>query len=191
MRLSGTPLLDHVLARLRPQADPIALNADADDPRLRTYALPILSDSTADRRGPLAGLAAALRWARDSLQCDRVALVPVDAPFLPTDCLERLLAGGSAISIAASGGRVHPVVGCFSTTLLDDLEDHLGRAERTSVMAWVDRHAPDIVVFDPVRIGSRDVDPFFNINTQDDLAAAAAILAADPSAAAPLSGRGR
>ena len=59
--LAGPPLLAHVIARLEPQVERLALSANGDPARFARYGLPILPDALG--AGPLAGVLAALRWA--------------------------------------------------------------------------------------------------------------------------------
>ena len=60
---------------------------------------------------------------------------------------------------------------------LADLEAALGRGERKA-QDWVRAHGAREVFFPAVKIGGRDVDPFFNINRPEDLAEAEALLTA-------------
>ena len=73
-----------------------------------------------------------------------------------------------------SGGRAHPVFALVSTELATDLDAHLRGGGSLRVADWLASHHPAHVDFDLV--DGRD--PFFNINTPDDLADAAACMAA-------------
>ena len=61
--IAGRPLLDRVIARLRPQCDGLILNANGDPARFARFGLPVIADSVADFPGPLAGILAGLDWA--------------------------------------------------------------------------------------------------------------------------------
>ena len=63
LKLGNMPVLDHVIARLRPQVSAMALNANGDASRFASYGLPVLPDSEPDFPGPLAGVLAGLDWA--------------------------------------------------------------------------------------------------------------------------------
>lgn len=101
----------------------------------------------------------------------RVVSVSGDAPFLPEDLVARLCAAGpeSGIALAASGARRHFTIAHWPTILRDDLRDYLGRGERR-VGAFIDRHGAAVASW-PVE----PVDPFLNVNTPEDLAAAEAL----------------
>lgn len=174
--LAGRPLIAHVVDRLQPQCGPLAINAAGDDPRFAPLALPVIEDADATRAGPLAGIAAALRWARDDLRATHVVTVPVDVPLLPPDLVARLAAAPGPARIARSNGRPHPVAGVFDVALLDGLEAFLRQDTRRAMMAWLDGVGATTVDFEPLQIGGAPVDPFFNVNTPEDLEAAEAIL---------------
>uniref|UniRef100_UPI0013A58EA9 NTP transferase domain-containing protein n=1 Tax=Aeromonas caviae TaxID=648 RepID=UPI0013A58EA9 len=55
--LAGTPLIQHVLTRLRPQVDEVLINANRSQARYRQLA-PVIGDAQADFQGPLAGMLA-------------------------------------------------------------------------------------------------------------------------------------
>lgn len=166
--LAGRPLLDHVLARLAPQAGPVALSANGDPARFAAWGLPVLADTVPDFPGPLAGILAGLRWA-GRLGVAEVLVVPTDTPFLPADLLARLRAGRGAamLACATSDGRVHPVVGLWRAALANPLEAALRAGERR-VMGWMRARGLAEVPFPPGPEG----DPFANLNTPEELAAA-------------------
>lgn len=180
LRLGGATLLDRVIARLGPQVGALALNANGDPARFAGCGLPVLPDSVPDRPGPLAGILAALDWAA-RLGAGRVVTVPADTPFLPADLVARLLAAadGTAPVLAATagagsatrsmaGGLVrHPACGLWPVALRGDLRAALAGGTR-KVADWADGHGARMALFDG--------DPFFNVNTPDDLRAAEARL---------------
>lgn len=169
--LGDRPLLAHVIERLRPQVGTLALNANGDATRFEHFGLNVVPDDAADFAGPLAGILAALDWAHGMQpSVSAVMTVPADTPFLPRDLAARLKASG-APALARSGGRVHPVVGLWPLALRDDLRRALRAAGVRKVEDWTRRLDPAIVDF-----AVEAIDPFFNINTPDDLIRAAALL---------------
>ena len=159
-------VLAAVLARLAPQAGPLAINANGDPARLAPFGLPVLPDPVKGHPGPLAGLLAAMIWAR-SLGAARVLTVPGDAPFLPLDLADRLAQAG-APAIAASGGRAHPVAGLWPTALAEALRQDLAGGLRR-VQSFATTHGAGEVDFPLPPDGP---DPFLNLNTPEDLAKA-------------------
>jgi molybdopterin-guanine dinucleotide biosynthesis protein A len=168
LSLAGQPLLAHVIARLRPQVGALALNANGDAARFAAFDLPVLADDAADFAGPLAGILAGLDWAH-SFKAAAVLTVPGDTPFMPRDLMARLTKKG-APALARSGGRVHRVAGLWPVGLRADLRKALRQEGLRKVEDWTRRLNPALVDFE-----AEPVDPFFNINTPEDLARAEAL----------------
>jgi molybdopterin-guanine dinucleotide biosynthesis protein A len=169
--LAGRPLLAHVIERLRPQVGALAVNANGNATRFAPFGLEVVADDAADFAGPLAGILAAMNWARRLHPAAAAVLtVPADTPFLPRDLAARLKAAG-APALARSGGRIHPVVGLWPLRLRDDLQRALRVEGIRKVEAWTARLDPVLVDFE-----AGAIDPFFNINTPEDLIRAEALL---------------
>jgi molybdopterin-guanine dinucleotide biosynthesis protein A len=174
--LDRTTLLDHVVARLAPQVSPLALNANGDPARFARFGLPVLADGVAGFPGPLAGVLAGLDWAAEQ-GLGAIVTAAADTPFLPRDLVARLCraaeTGGSPIALAATTSGRHPTFGLWSVALRDDLRRALLDGTR-KVTDWADRHGAATAMFPDT-----PVDPFFNVNTPEDLARARDLLARD------------
>ena len=172
IRIGGAAILDRVLAVLRGKCDPIILNANGDPARFARYGLPVIADSVPDFAGPLAGILAGLDWAAAHAPgTEWVVSVPGDCPFLPADLVDRLHAArteaGTPLACARSGDWRHPVVGLWRVDLRDDLRHALTVEDLRKIEIWTARHGIAIASWP-----DQPVDPFFNVNTPDDLAAA-------------------
>ena len=162
----GQPLVDHAIARLAPQVREVMISANRNAADYARRATRVLADASGDFPGPLAGVLAGLRAATTPW----LAVVPCDAPRLPTDLVARLAAGlgeraGAVVQrdLGVAGTRLEPVCCLLSTSLADELAGHLADGGR-KVEAWLSRHAA------PVRFDRpEDVAAFANINTPDDL----------------------
>lgn len=125
--------------------------------------------------GPLSGLLAGLRWARARGR-GAVLTIPCDTPFLPHDLAGRLaaaLAGVAApsVAVASSAGRLHAVCALWTVDAEAALLREAG-AGRLSLVNLIERLERRTVEW-PVET----IDPFFNINTQEELEAARSWLA--------------
>ncbi|WP_170391810.1 molybdenum cofactor guanylyltransferase MobA [Ruegeria arenilitoris] len=180
LQLGGQSLLAHVIDRLAPQVAGLALNANGDPERFADLGLPVLTDSIAGYAGPLAGVLAGLDWAAGQ-GADCIVTAAADTPFFPRDLVDRLTraAQGQAHPLAlattprtghealkSGGGRRvnrHPTFGLWPVALRDDLRAALTDGLR-KVVLWTDRHDGREALFpaDPF-------DPFFNVNTPEDL----------------------
>jgi molybdopterin-guanine dinucleotide biosynthesis protein A len=146
IRIGGVTILGRVLKRFQPQCAAVILNANGDPARFADTGLTVVPDSVPDFAGPLAGI-------------------------LPGDLVERLAAArataGVPLACARSGEWRHPVVGLWRVALRDDLRHALIAEDLHKIEIWTARHG--IAVAD---WPNAPVDPFFNVNTPEDAAAA-------------------
>ncbi|MER2633116.1 MAG: molybdenum cofactor guanylyltransferase, partial [Rhizobiaceae bacterium] len=171
------PLIAHALDRLRPQASPVAVSANGDPGPLSAFGAQVLADPHEVRmRGPLSGILSGLIWADREARATHLLTVAVDTPFFAADLGTRLAAAAGAkadrAAVARSGGRWHPVFALWPVAAADRLARFLREEEDVSVMRFL--LGGDVV---PVDFALRDDggDPFFNINTPQDLASADAM----------------
>lgn len=183
--LGGAPLLSHVIDRLAPQVAGLALNANGDPARFAEFGLPVVPDSLQGFLGPLAGVLAGLDWAAGQ-GVDALVSVAADTPFFPCDLVPQLLLASEGqahpLVLAATKGDAqtksksrsglirHPTFGLWPVALRDDLRKALQDGLK-KVVLWTDRHNGREALFP-----SDGLDPFFNVNTPEDLARAQALL---------------
>jgi molybdenum cofactor guanylyltransferase len=172
IRIGGKTILERVLERLRPTCANIVLNANGDPARFAQYGLPVIADSIPDFAGPLAGILAGLDWAATHAPgVSDVMSTPGDCPFLPWDMVERLHQARQdaklPLACARSGDWRHPVVGLWPVALRQDLRTALTVGGLRKIEVWTARHGIAIADWP-----SEPVDPFFNVNTPEDAAAA-------------------
>jgi molybdopterin-guanine dinucleotide biosynthesis protein A len=175
IRIGGSTILERVLARLAPQCRGIILNANGDPRRFADSGLPVVADSIPGFAGPLAGILAGLDWAaQHAPDVADVVSVPGDCPFVPTDLVARLASERQArrvpLACARSGKWRHPVVGLWPVALRENLRAALIDGVH-KIETWTARHGVAIAEWP-----ATPVDPFFNVNTPDDLAAAECIV---------------
>ncbi len=169
LSLDGAPLLDRALVRLGPQVEALAINSNAQAARFAGYAPALVPDLDDSRAGPLAGVLAGLTHA-EAVGASHVVTVAVDTPFFPLDLVQCLRAAAQEQSMplacAATGERTHPVFGLWPVALRADLAQTLASGER-KVDRWTGRHGCAVA-----RWGAEPFDPFFNVNTPEELAEA-------------------
>ncbi|MDJ0827361.1 MAG: molybdenum cofactor guanylyltransferase MobA [Rhodobacter sp.] len=178
--LGNQTVLAHVIARLRPQVSQLALNANGDPARFAAFDLPVLADPLPDHPGPLAGVLAGLDWAAEQ-GADAIVTAAADTPFFPADLVDRLSTATQksnvTIALAATpdstkGVLRHPTFGLWPTALRADLRHALQDGLRKIVL-WTDRHNAAAALFD-----AAPFDPFFNLNTPEDMVQAERMLGA-------------
>lgn len=178
--LGGRTLLERVIARMAPQCDGLVLSANGDPSRFAAFGPPVIADSVSDFPGPLAGILSALDWAAAHRPHVRwLVSVAADCPFLPHDLVTRLHQARSAndaeIATAASGGQVHHVISLWSIGLREAMRRALVAENMRSVHRWTARYRLTTAEWP---VAPRD--PFFNVNTTEDLEAAERLIASQP-----------
>jgi molybdenum cofactor guanylyltransferase len=171
--INGRPMVAWVIDALRGQVSGVLINANRSHGRYREFGCPVIDDGDSDFRGPLAGMASAMRAA----QTPYIAVVPCDSPLIGNELVERLHAAaassGSPIAAAHDGDRLQPVFALLACDLLDDLAGYLDDGER-KIDRWYARHGY-------VKVDFSDVSEWFaNINAPDDKQALEEVLAERP-----------
>lgn len=171
IRLGGRTLIEKAFDRARSWSD-CAVASLRSAEQIGPLGMPWIADAPGIA-GPFAGLASALEWARRQGANDLLT-IPCDMPFLPDELPQRLLAGigefGAAI--AASGGNLHPVCGLWRSAAVAEVPSYCASGKRS--LQGFARHIGFVEVAWP----AIPRDPFFNINSPADLAAAEALLSA-------------
>jgi len=180
--IGGATILSRVLNRMAPQCTRLVLNANGDPARFADTGLPVIADDVPDFAGPLAGILAGLDWAATHApDTPYVASVPGDCPFLPRDLVARLhqarIAADLPLACARSGEWRHPVVALWPVQLRNDLRHAVTNEGLRKIELWTARHGVALAGWP-----AEPVDPFFNVNTPEDAAAAERIAAQHPGA---------
>jgi len=155
----GKPLVAHAIERLAPQVDALLISANRNLEDYLDFGYPVLTDASAERLGPLAGIAAGLRAGTTPW----LVVCPCDCPQLPADLLARLMAGiGTApLAIAVTPEGTQPTFMLCRRKLLPALDAWLAAGER-KVMGWCRNQGA-------VEVGFPDAAAFANFNTLNDL----------------------
>lgn len=164
LTLHQRTLLEYAIETVSGQVDGCVVSAAGDISRFSRFGIPMVDDGRHRGKGPLAGVLAGMqRAAADG--ADSLLSLPVDTPFAPRDLVARL---GAAPAVAAYRERKHHLVALWPVDSVDSLE------------RFLDGPGPYRVGDFARGIGMReqafegDEDPFLNVNTPEDLAAALA-----------------
>jgi molybdenum cofactor guanylyltransferase len=182
LKIGKTTILDRVLERLKPDCDGIILNVNGDPARFAPFGLPIIPDDVEGFAGPLAGILAGLDWAAQNRpDIEWLVSVPGDCPFLPRDLVPRLhgvrAEADTPLACAQSGEWRHPVVGLWPVALRGDLRRALVHEDLRKIEVWTARHGVALASWPDT-----PVDPFFNVNTPEDVAEANRLAGTDAAA---------
>jgi molybdopterin-guanine dinucleotide biosynthesis protein A len=178
--IGGRTALDRIIERLTPQVRRVILNANADPRRFDAFHLPVVADGLPDNPGPLAGVLAALDWAAVAdPSLTWVLTLPGDAPFIPRDLVSRLHAArqinDATLACATSDNRTHPVIALWPVSIRDEVRHAVADQGIRKMEDFTQRYRRATVDW-PVT----PVDPFFNVNTPDELAEANRLVASHP-----------
>ncbi|MFL5182955.1 MAG: molybdenum cofactor guanylyltransferase MobA [Microvirga sp.] len=170
--IAGRTILERAIERLAPQCAALILNANGGPARFAFTGLTVVADDVPGFAGPLAGILAALDWAaRNRPDLEWIASAAGDSPFLPLDLVSRLHAAreaaGVPLACAESGGQAHPVNGLWPVALRADLRHALVAEDMRKIDRWTARHGVAHASWP-----AEPLDPFFNANTPEDIAAA-------------------
>ncbi|MDE2444954.1 MAG: molybdenum cofactor guanylyltransferase [Alphaproteobacteria bacterium] len=166
VKLGSKSIILRVVDRLLPQVEDAIVNANGDTKRFEFLELDIVPDIDTELETPLAGIHAALIYAKEE-DYNAVVTVPSDAPFVPHDLVRKL--SGTKPAIANSKGQQHYLTGFWPVSLLPLLEAQMVKSNR--VQDWVKACGAASVNW-----RADDYDPFLNINTPADLKTAHKIL---------------
>lgn len=161
LSLAGRPLIAHVIDRLGCAR---AISANGDPARFADFGLPVLGDEIPGWPGPLAGVLAGMDWAAGN-GFAYILTAAADTPFFPRDLAERLGSVNAPVVLARAmtpdGLRPHPTFALWDVSLRDDLRAALGQGVRR-VREYAAKHGA-------VLVDIPGDDPFFNINTPEDM----------------------
>lgn len=137
--LAQRSMVEHVIARLRPQVGDLLISANRNLERYAALGYRVVSDALSGYQGPLAGIAAALPAA----QTPFVVTAPCDSPLLGSDLVARLaralIEENADIAVAHDGERAHPVFLLLKRVLDASLLEFLDAGER-KIDRWFSRH---------------------------------------------------
>ena len=128
--------------------------------------------------GPLCGVLSAMKWINTNKRDYQwIATFPVDTPFFKRqilkDFIQNINFNESDLFFIKSNNTRHNIFSLWSITLLDRLEKDLNDGER-KVELWANNVGVKII-----NMEFPNNDPFFNINTKEDLKKAEEILKND------------
>ncbi|BFM10909.1 molybdenum cofactor guanylyltransferase MobA [Simiduia litorea] len=174
LTLDNKTLLARCVARLNPQVNTLAFNANGQLDRfsevLNTLPLmPMLPDRPPSA-GPISGIIAGLTWLQHQPE-EWLVTIAADTPFFPMDLVARLSQGlgvKTPLAVASDSHGMHPLFGLWHKSLLPRLQQALAQDEC--------RLQQLIKAIGGIQVDFSGCGPeaFFNINTPEEWARAQA-----------------
>jgi len=128
--------------------------------------------------GPLGGVLTAMKWIKENnKKYEWISTFPSDTPFFTKKELryfyKKIKIDKRKLFFIKSEETRHNIFGLWSLELMDQLESDILKGER-KVEVWANS-----IGVDTVNIDNKKRDPFFNINTKEDLEKAIKIMKYD------------
>jgi len=169
LELNNKKLIEHTIDKVKKYLKKVIIITNQDNEFFSKNNLITVKDCIEGQLGPLVGILTAMKWAKENLnKCSWIATFPCDTPFFPKSIIESFIKESekkeSLILCASSHGRKHNIFGLWSLDLYDKLKDDLINKKVRKVQDWTEKNKIKNLEFK-----FKDYDPFFNINTEEDL----------------------
>ncbi|MBM3630541.1 MAG: molybdenum cofactor guanylyltransferase [Alphaproteobacteria bacterium] len=173
--LNGKILIDYILSEIHDEFSEILIITNNEIDHMNSKKISKIKDFKKDL-GPLGGVLTAMKWVKQfNKNFQWIYTFPTDTPFFKKECLQDFLKKikfhDSKLFFIKSNNTRHNIFGLWSLKLLDQLEDDLINKGKRKVETWANSIGVKVI-----NIDFEKFDPFFNINTKEDLKIANKIL---------------
>ena len=177
VKLQDKLLIDYILSEIINEFHEILIVANEPINFMNSKKISITKDFK-NGLGPLGGVLTAMKWIKEKKRKYKwISTFPTDAPFFTIKELkyfyENIDIDKSKLFFIKNKNTRHNIFGLWSLELIEQLENDLLKGER-KVEVWADS-----IGVKTVNIDYKKTDPFFNINTKEDLKKAIKILEND------------
>ncbi len=172
VKLGGITLLQRTLTKIKSKFDKIIIVSNSN---IKNNYITI-NDCINGQLGPLVGVLSAMKWVKENnLQYEWIATFPCDTPFFDISIIDEFLSASktnnSLLYFAKTKEKRHNIFGLWSLKLIKVLEEDIVNNKFRKVEDWANK-----IGVKTINIFYNDIDPFFNINTKEDLLKAEEIL---------------
>ena len=167
VKLGGKLLIDYILSEIIDEFNEVLVVSNNLIEFKQSEKISLIKDFKKDL-GPLGGVLTAMKWVKDNNKDYQwISTFPVDTPFFKNQILKDFfkkinMKEGKLFFINSNDTR-HNIFGLWSIDLMDKLEEDLNKGER-KVEVWANS-----IGVKSINMKFENEDPFFNINTKDDL----------------------
>ena len=177
VKLGDKILIDYILSEIIDEFNEVLIVSNNSINFKKSKKISLIQDFKKDL-GPLGGVLTAMKWVKDNNKDYQwISTFPVDTPFFKNQILKDFLKNinqeEDKLFFIKSNNTRHNIFGIWSIDLIDKLEEDLIRGER-KVELWANS-----VGVKNIEMEFDNKDPFFNINTKEDLKKAIEILEND------------
>ena len=167
VKLNGKLLIDYILSEIIDEFKEILIVSNKQIKFNNYENISLINDFKKDQ-GPLGGVLSAMKWAKEkNNKYEWISTFPVDTPFFKKEILQKFLSEinseESKLFFIKSNNTRHNIFGIWSIDLMKKLEDDLNEGQR-KVEVWANSVGVKVINMEFI-----NKDPFFNINTKEDL----------------------
>jgi len=172
IKLGSKTLLTHTLDKIKSKFNEIIIVSN--NKKVEDYI--VIKDCIEGQLGPLVGVLSAMKWIKkNNYSYKWVVTFPCDTPFFDTSIIDKFIEAtkfkDSLLYFAKSKEKRHNIFGLWSLKLMETLEKDILENDHRKVEKWANK-----IGVKTINIPYDNIDPFFNINTEEDLAEAEKIL---------------
>ncbi len=169
LELNNKKLIEHTIDKVKKYLNQVIIITNQNNEFFLKNNLTTVKDCIEGQLGPLVGILTAMKWAKEnSKEYSWIATFPCDTPFFPENIIKSFIKESekkeSLLLSASSHGRKHNIFGLWSLDLYDKLKNDLVNKKIRKVQDWTEKNKIKNLEFK-----FKDYDPFFNINTKEDL----------------------
>ena len=167
VKLGDKLLIDYILSEVIEEFKEILVVSNSLIDFRKSEKITVIEDIKKNL-GPLGGVLTAMKWIKDNNKDYKwISTFPADTPFFKRSILQKFLQDiqpeESKLFFIKSNNTRHNIFGIWSIDLMDKLEEDLNKGER-KVELWANS-----IGVKTINIEFQNEDPFFNINTKEDL----------------------
>ena len=167
VKLDGKLLIDHILNEIINEFREILIVSNNQINFKHSDKISMIRDLKKNQ-GPLGGVLSAMKWVKEKNKDYKwISTFPVDTPFFKKEILQNFLheidLDESKLFFIKSNNTRHNIFGIWSIDLIEKLEEGLNNGER-KVELWANSVGVKVINMEFLK-----EDPFFNINTKEDL----------------------
>ena len=167
VKLNNKILIDYILSEIIDQFKEILIISNNQIKFKHSTKISIIKDII-EGLGPLGGILTAMKWIKNNKKDYKwISTFPSDTPFFTKNELkifyDKIDIEKNKLFFIKNKNTRHNIFGLWSLDLLDKLELDLKKGER-KVEVWA--NSVDVKIVD---VDFDEKDPFFNINTKEDL----------------------
>ena len=172
VKLGNKTLIQHTLDKIKSKFNKIIIVSNTEV--VKDYT--IVKDCISGQLGPLVGVLSAMKWIKkNNYSYEWIITFPCDTPFFNVSIVDKFVnvakLKNSFLYFVKTENKRHNIFGLWSLKLINTLEEDINKNEYRKVEKWANK-----IGVKTINVTYEKMDPFFNINTKEELAEAEKIL---------------